>query len=108
MAINWDLHVDSDDPQGFILWEKHWNSWQVKMTLETSMESLKLNPREYMFKIVLAGQGLMGKGVEKETRIYRQLKLIQDIHPSLRNKYPVLCKLTIHPTACSRLSTNKK
>ena len=44
MAINWDMHIDSDDPQGFILWEKHWDNWQVKMTLETSMESLKLNP----------------------------------------------------------------
>lgn len=44
MAINWHMHVDIDDPQGFILWEKHWINWQVKVTLKTSMESLKLNP----------------------------------------------------------------
>lgn len=43
LAINWDMHVDSEDPQGFILWNKHWDKWQVK-NVEMSMDSLKLTP----------------------------------------------------------------
>lgn len=41
LAIDWNLHVDSDDPQGFILWQERWNMWQVK-NMEISMDSLKL------------------------------------------------------------------
>lgn len=43
LAINWDMHVDSEDPQGFTLWHKHWDKWQVK-NVEMSMDSLKLTP----------------------------------------------------------------
>ncbi|MCJ1261730.1 hypothetical protein MMC22_001596 [Lobaria immixta] len=43
LAINWDMHVDSEDPQGFTLWHKHWDNWQVK-NVEMSMDSLKLTP----------------------------------------------------------------
>lgn len=45
LAINWDMHVDSDDPQGFTLWQKHWDKWQLK-NVEMSMDSLKLTPLE--------------------------------------------------------------
>lgn len=43
LAINWDMHVDAEDPQGFTLWHKHWDKWQVK-NVEMSMDSLKLTP----------------------------------------------------------------
>ncbi|MCJ1229865.1 hypothetical protein MMC12_006535 [Toensbergia leucococca] len=43
LAINWDMHIDFDDKQGFVLWHKHWERWQAKK-VETSMDSLKLTP----------------------------------------------------------------
>ena len=43
LAIDWNMHVNSDDPQGFMLWQEHWNIWQVK-NMEMSMDSLKLTP----------------------------------------------------------------
>ena len=43
LAINWDMHVKYDDPQGFQLWHKHWERWQIK-NVEISMDSLKLTP----------------------------------------------------------------
>ncbi|KAL8650797.1 MAG: hypothetical protein Q9226_004987 [Calogaya cf. arnoldii] len=43
LAINWDLHVDHEDPQGFALWRNHWQRWQAKR-VEISLRSLKLCP----------------------------------------------------------------
>ncbi|KAL8845702.1 MAG: hypothetical protein Q9221_009147 [Calogaya cf. arnoldii] len=43
LAINWDLHVDHKDPQGFDLWRDHWQRWQAKR-VEISPRSLKLCP----------------------------------------------------------------
>ena len=43
VAIGWDLHVNSDDSQGFKLWRKHWQRRQAKR-LEMSLDSLKLTP----------------------------------------------------------------
>ncbi len=42
-SIEWDLHIDFNDPQGFKLWDFKWRQWQA-MKVELSMESLKLNP----------------------------------------------------------------
>ena len=42
-SIEWDLHIDFNDPQGFKLWDLKWKRWQA-MKVELSMESLKLNP----------------------------------------------------------------
>lgn len=43
LAVNWNMHITTDDPQGFMVWLKHWERWQVKK-VEVSMESLKLTP----------------------------------------------------------------
>ena len=41
--IKWDLHIDSEDPQGFNGWLKQWKGWQAKK-VAMSMEALKLTP----------------------------------------------------------------
>lgn len=41
LAVNWDMHISPDDPQGFVLWHKHWDNWQTRK-VEISMESLNL------------------------------------------------------------------
>ncbi|KAL8696793.1 MAG: hypothetical protein Q9224_002614 [Gallowayella concinna] len=43
VAINWDLHVDHEDPRGFSLWRNHWQRWRAKH-VEISLRSLKLSP----------------------------------------------------------------
>ncbi|KAL8674062.1 MAG: hypothetical protein Q9168_001522 [Polycauliona sp. 1 TL-2023] len=43
LAIQWELHVDHEDPQGFALWRNHWQRWQVTR-VEMSLRSLKLCP----------------------------------------------------------------
>lgn len=43
LAVNWDMHISPDDPQGFVLWHKHWDNWQIRK-VEISMEALKLTP----------------------------------------------------------------
>lgn len=40
-SMEWDLHIDLNDPQGFKLWDLKWKRWQA-MKVEISMESLKL------------------------------------------------------------------
>ncbi|KAL8692507.1 MAG: hypothetical protein Q9218_002481 [Villophora microphyllina] len=30
VSINWSMHVDPEDPQGFMLWFSHWKRWQAK------------------------------------------------------------------------------
>ena len=42
-SIEWDLHIDFNDPQGFKLWDLKWKHWQATR-VDLSMESLKLNP----------------------------------------------------------------
>lgn len=46
LAIDWKMHINVDDPQGFMLWHKHWERWQAKKADEISLESLKLTPRD--------------------------------------------------------------
>jgi hypothetical protein len=41
--INWDLHFEPADPQGFSAWLQEWKIWQAKR-VESAMESLKLTP----------------------------------------------------------------
>lgn len=41
-SMEWNLHIDLNDPQGFKLWDLKWKRWQA-MKVELSMESLKLN-----------------------------------------------------------------
>ncbi|MCJ1484314.1 hypothetical protein MMC06_004483 [Schaereria dolodes] len=43
LAINWDMHIDLDDPQGFTRWIDHWQRWQAKK-VEITLDSLKLTP----------------------------------------------------------------
>ncbi|KAL8843295.1 MAG: hypothetical protein Q9170_000153 [Blastenia crenularia] len=43
VAIGWNLHVDPEDSQGFILWRLHWQRWKANR-LEMSRNSLKLRP----------------------------------------------------------------
>lgn len=42
-SIQWDLHIDFNDPEGFQLWQLKWKKWQARK-LELSMDSLRLNP----------------------------------------------------------------
>ena len=44
LAIKWDMHVNADDPQGFMLWQEQWEGYQDRKTIEKSLESLKLAP----------------------------------------------------------------
>ncbi|KAL8703669.1 MAG: hypothetical protein Q9201_003155 [Fulgogasparrea decipioides] len=30
LAIDWNMHVDPEDPHGFLLWRSHWQTWQAK------------------------------------------------------------------------------
>ena len=41
-SIEWVLHIDFNDPQGFKLWDLKWKRWQARK-MELSTESLKLN-----------------------------------------------------------------
>ena len=44
LAIKWDMHVNVDDPQGFMLWQEQWEGYQDRKAIEKSLESLKLAP----------------------------------------------------------------
>ena len=44
LAIKWDMHVNPDDPQGFMLWQEQWEVYQNRKAVEKSLESLKLAP----------------------------------------------------------------
>jgi hypothetical protein len=44
LAIKWDMHVNPDDPQGFMLWQEQWEGYQDRKAIEKSLESLKLAP----------------------------------------------------------------
>ncbi len=46
LAIKWDMHVNPNDPQGFMLWQEQWGGYQNRKTIEKSLESLKLSPVE--------------------------------------------------------------
>jgi hypothetical protein len=41
--IEWNLHIDSSDPQGFSAWLAKWGDWQTKR-IEITLDSLKLTP----------------------------------------------------------------
>ncbi|KAL8746375.1 MAG: hypothetical protein Q9190_001584 [Brigantiaea leucoxantha] len=43
VAIHWEMHINPEDPQGFLLWRQHWDQWRAKK-IELSMDSLKLSP----------------------------------------------------------------
>ena len=44
LAIKWNMHVNPDDPQGFMLWHEQWEGYQNRKNVEKSLESLKLAP----------------------------------------------------------------
>ena len=44
LAIKWDMHINPDDPQGFILLQEQWEGYQDRKAVEKSLESLKLAP----------------------------------------------------------------
>lgn len=42
MAIQWDMHINPDDPEGFQLWRQRWQTWQAsKLDALSLAESLK-------------------------------------------------------------------
>ena len=43
VAVDWNMHITLDDPQGFVLWRRHWDNWQTRK-VEHSVGSLKLSP----------------------------------------------------------------
>ncbi|MCJ1292623.1 hypothetical protein MMC34_004176 [Xylographa carneopallida] len=43
LDINWTLHIDTSDLQGFPAWLKQWERWQAKR-IEITLDSLKLTP----------------------------------------------------------------
>ena len=43
VATSWDMHIDPEDPQGFMLWRRQWERWQARK-VEMSLDSLKLTP----------------------------------------------------------------
>ncbi len=42
-AIQWNLHVNPEDTQGFSMWRLHWQRWQAKR-FERSLDDLKPTP----------------------------------------------------------------
>ncbi|MCJ1361027.1 hypothetical protein MMC16_000123 [Acarospora aff. strigata] len=43
LAINWNMHVDPYDNQGFMSWRSHWEDWQEKIATRAA-DALKLTP----------------------------------------------------------------
>ena len=43
LAIGWNMHINPEDSQGFMMWRKHWDHWQAKQ-ITISFDSLKLTP----------------------------------------------------------------
>ena len=56
--IQWNLHIDSNDPQGFSAWLKQWERWQAKK-VEMSMEALKLTAVDTALRLQLTSHKYM-------------------------------------------------
>ncbi len=47
MDINWNMHIDPNDPEGFLLWRRNWNKFQANKADLSLAASMKKTHIEY-------------------------------------------------------------